>query len=102
MGRAVETDWVVTPLNAVSYNSRKHNLRKHGLHNRLTHVCVNFPLLFGPTVSISHLSHSIAHARLTFLFLQSGAVFLRRRRAERLASDEKSVLEKAGTVKESF
>lgn len=49
VGRAVETDWVVTPLNAVSYNSRKHNLRKHGLHNRLTHVCVNFPLLFGPT-----------------------------------------------------
>jgi hypothetical protein len=44
----------------------------------------------------------IAHARLTFLFLQSGAVFLRRRRAERLASDEKSVREKAGTVTESF
>jgi phosphatidylinositol glycan class Z len=39
---------VITPLNALLYNSNVTNLETHGLHPRYTHVLVNMSLLFGP------------------------------------------------------
>jgi GPI mannosyltransferase 4 len=38
---------VLTPWNALAYNSRASNLAAHGLHPRVTHAAVNMPLLFG-------------------------------------------------------
>ena len=46
--KAIETNWVVAPLNAVTYNLQKDNLQLHGLHNKLTHLLINFPMFFGP------------------------------------------------------
>lgn len=39
---------VVTPLNALAYNSKISNLRDHGLHPRWTHAVVNMLIMFGP------------------------------------------------------
>jgi hypothetical protein len=59
-GRSHETDASTTttkldniwkymaPWNAFRYNSKMENLADHGLHPRITHVLVNFPMLFGP------------------------------------------------------
>ena len=38
----------VTPWNAFRYNMQADNLSEHGIHPRVTHLFVNFPLLFGP------------------------------------------------------
>ena len=46
----------VTPWNAFRYNSRVGNLSEHGLHPRITHVLVNFPMLYGPLAIIFILS----------------------------------------------
>ena len=39
---------VLSPLNALLYNSKVGNLSEHGLHPRITHALVNMPMLFGP------------------------------------------------------
>eukprot|EP01137_Pigoraptor_chileana_P010197 Opistho-2@59452 len=39
---------VATPFNLFLYNTNVDNLRLHGEHNRLTHIAVNAPLMFGP------------------------------------------------------
>ena len=39
---------VVTPLNALVYNSKVSNLKDHGLHPRWTHAVVNMLIMFGP------------------------------------------------------
>ena len=42
--------WTLTPWNNLMYNLDARNLARHGLHARWTHVVVNVPLLFGPTL----------------------------------------------------
>ncbi len=39
---------IITPWNALSYNSNIENLKDHGLHPRWTHALVNMFILFGP------------------------------------------------------
>lgn len=39
---------VVTPFNALSYNSKVSNLKDHGLHPRWTHAVVNMLIMYGP------------------------------------------------------
>jgi phosphatidylinositol glycan class Z len=48
---------VVTPWNALAYNSVTENVAAHGLHPRYLHALVNLPLLLGPIV-VSHLRPS--------------------------------------------
>lgn len=43
---------VVTPWNALRYNSQVSNLQQHGLHPHWTHAVVNMMLLFGPMTII--------------------------------------------------
>jgi phosphatidylinositol glycan class Z len=44
----LENFWkYVAPWNAFRYNAKMENLADHGLHPRITHVLVNFPMLFG-------------------------------------------------------
>jgi phosphatidylinositol glycan class Z len=49
---AIDTSYygymVVTPWNALRYNSQVSNLKEHGLHPHWTHALVNMMLLFGP------------------------------------------------------
>ncbi|CAB3377230.1 Hypothetical predicted protein [Cloeon dipterum] len=45
---SIGTNFVVTPLNFLLYNSQTSNLENHGLHPRWLHVVVNAPLMFGP------------------------------------------------------
>jgi len=40
--------YVLSPWNALVYNSRVGNLSEHGLHPRITHCLVNMPMLYGP------------------------------------------------------
>lgn len=42
----------LTPWNAFRYNSSVGNLSDHGLHPRITHLLVNFPMLYGPLAII--------------------------------------------------
>lgn len=41
------SNFVVTPLNFLRYNTNTKNLETHGLHPRFLHLLVNIPLLFG-------------------------------------------------------
>ncbi|XP_059483413.1 GPI mannosyltransferase 4 [Neocloeon triangulifer] len=41
------SNFVVTPLNFLMYNSQTSNLKNHGLHPRWLHLVVNVPLMFG-------------------------------------------------------
>jgi phosphatidylinositol glycan class Z len=47
---------VLTPVNALLYNSRVANLKDHGLHPRWTHAFVNMFLLYGPLTLMAYLS----------------------------------------------
>ena len=60
--RCVSAPWVVTPYNAFKYNASYDNLETHGIHPRLTHVIVNFPMLFGPLAIAAYRSSSRALA----------------------------------------
>ena len=42
------SSFVVTPFNALAYNSKISNLKDHGLHPRWTHAVVNMLIMFGP------------------------------------------------------
>ncbi|XP_062611081.1 GPI mannosyltransferase 4-like [Saccostrea cucullata] len=44
--------FVVTPLNFIKYNTDPNNLSSHGRHPLYTHLVVNLPILFGPSVVI--------------------------------------------------
>ena len=46
---------VLTPWNALSYNSKVSNLKDHGLHPRWTHGIVNMFLLYGPMTLVAYL-----------------------------------------------
>jgi len=43
-----EGNIIITPINSLIYNFDPENLKLHGIHNRLTHLLINSPLLFGP------------------------------------------------------
>jgi hypothetical protein len=60
--RCAAAPWVVTPYNAFKYNASYDNLETHGIHPRLTHVIVNFPMLFGPLAFAAYKSWSRALA----------------------------------------
>ncbi|KAL3933079.1 MAG: hypothetical protein SGBAC_010556 [Bacillariaceae sp.] len=45
---------VVTPWNALMYNSKVSNLQEHGLHPRWTHGLVNMFILFGPLTLLGY------------------------------------------------
>lgn len=47
---------VLTPLNALLYNSQVSNLKDHGLHPRWTHGLVNMFILYGPLTLLAYLS----------------------------------------------
>ena len=47
---------VLTPLNALTYNSKISNLKEHGLHPRWTHAVVNMMIMFGPLTLFAYLS----------------------------------------------
>ncbi|CAJ1914120.1 unnamed protein product [Cylindrotheca closterium] len=47
-------DLVVTPWNALMYNSKVSNLKEHGLHPRWTHGLVNMFILFGPLTIVGY------------------------------------------------
>jgi phosphatidylinositol glycan class Z len=46
--------FVLTPWNALSYNSKVSNLKDHGLHPRWTHALVNMFLLYGPMTLMAY------------------------------------------------
>jgi phosphatidylinositol glycan class Z len=46
---------ILTPWNALSYNSQVSNLKEHGLHPRWTHAAVNMFLLYGPMTVVAYL-----------------------------------------------
>ena len=50
------SSFVVTPWNALRYNSNTSNLSNHGIHPRITHSMVNMPLLYGPLTILCYLS----------------------------------------------
>eukprot|EP01133_Synstelium_polycarpum_P014549 gene14549-17194_t len=41
-----------TPINSFMYNMDPKNLELHGIHNRLTHLVANFPMMFGPLIVV--------------------------------------------------
>jgi GPI mannosyltransferase 4 len=47
---------VLTPWNALSYNSKVANLQEHGIHPRWTHSLVNMFLLYGPMTLMAYLA----------------------------------------------
>ncbi|KYQ92481.1 hypothetical protein DLAC_11653 [Tieghemostelium lacteum] len=40
----------ITPVNSFIYNMNPENLAQHGIHNRLTHLFVNLPMMIGPLI----------------------------------------------------
>jgi phosphatidylinositol glycan class Z len=49
------TNPVLTPINALLYNSQVSNLKDHGLHPRWTHAIVNMLILYGPLAFAGYL-----------------------------------------------
>lgn len=47
---------VLTPFNALAYNSKISNLKDHGLHPRWTHAVVNMLIMYGPLAVATYLS----------------------------------------------
>lgn len=47
---------ILTPLNALLYNSQVSNLKDHGLHPQWTHSLVNMFILYGPLTLVAYLS----------------------------------------------
>ncbi|ELT97792.1 hypothetical protein CAPTEDRAFT_226711 [Capitella teleta] len=45
---SISSNFIITPLNFLLYNSQSSNLAEHGVHPLYTHILVNTPLLFGP------------------------------------------------------
>jgi len=54
--RIGQVPWVLTPLNSLLYNLNADNLAQHGLHPRVTHLCVNMPMLYGPLALVALVS----------------------------------------------
>jgi len=50
------TSLILTPLNALTYNSKISNLKEHGLHPRWTHAVVNMMIMYGPLTLAAYLS----------------------------------------------
>ena len=46
---------VLTPFNALAYNSKVSNLKDHGLHPRWTHAVVNMLIMYGPLTLSTYL-----------------------------------------------
>lgn len=53
---------VVAPWNNLLYNLQYENIAIHGIHPRITHGCVNMPMLFGPAFLV--LLYDVATKRL--------------------------------------
>ena len=47
-------NFIVTPWNALTYNSKISNLMEHGLHPRYTHAVVNMMIMFGPLSLVTY------------------------------------------------
>eukprot|EP00536_Pseudo-nitzschia_multiseries_P004098 jgi/Psemu1/187255/e_gw1.66.141.1 len=52
------SSFVLTPFNALAYNSKTSNLKDHGLHPRWTHAVVNMLIMYGPSALATY--HVIA------------------------------------------
>lgn len=48
--------YILSPPNALAYNSRTQNLSNHGLHPRITHRLVNLPMMCGTLASLCYLA----------------------------------------------
>lgn len=51
---------VLTPWNALSYNSKVENLQEHGIHPRWTHALVNMFMLYGPMALMAYVSFGMS------------------------------------------
>ena len=49
------SSFVLTPFNALAYNSKISNLKDHGLHPRWTHGVVNMLIMYGPSALATYL-----------------------------------------------
>ena len=47
-------NFIVTPWNALTYNSKISNLMEHGLHPRYTHAAANMMVMFGPLSLVTY------------------------------------------------
>lgn len=59
---------VLTPYNALAYNSQVSNLEDHGLHPRWTHATVNMFILYGPLTLAGYLFMLSSTSRFRFRF----------------------------------
>lgn len=46
--------FILTPFNALTYNSKVSNLKDHGLHPRWTHALVNMLIMYGPLALVTY------------------------------------------------
>lgn len=69
------SNYVVTPLNNLIYNSNYDNLALHGIHPYYNHILVNLPQLLGP--GLVFLLYNNKYWKTTpFVSLASGVIFL--------------------------
>jgi phosphatidylinositol glycan class Z len=69
------TEFVITPLNNLIYNSQTENLEQHGLHPRYTHLLVNLPQILGPAI-IPFFFRNHYKTSIPYLAIFSGIFFL--------------------------
>lgn len=71
------SQYVVTPLYNIAYNSSTENLSQHGIHPHTTHLMANLPLMMGPGLLFLFWGFKNKYWRTTpFASAASGLVFL--------------------------
>lgn len=71
------SQYVVTPIHNIAYNSNSKNLSQHGLHPYTTHLIANLPLMMGPGLLFLFWRLNNKYWKTTpFLSAASGLVFL--------------------------
>lgn len=71
------SQYVLTPLYNIAYNSSAENLSQHGTHPYTTHLLANFPLMMGPGIIFLFWGFRNKYWRTTpFLSAISGLAFL--------------------------
>ena len=68
------SNYVITPLNNLLYNSNYNNLAQHGIHSYYTHILINLPQILGPGLVFFISKY---YSKTTpFLTVISGLIFL--------------------------
>ncbi|RCK54851.1 GPI mannosyltransferase 4 [Candida viswanathii] len=68
------SNYTITPLNNLLYNTNYVNLSQHGIHPYYTHILINLPQILGP--GLLFFTSTFYHRTTPFISVLSGLIFL--------------------------